>query len=77
MKNFEKAQVLIEQLTTENENLKKEIAQLSEYKIREFGTQVDSGHKMELVEREKSAAMKKFTERMRNEARKQRNGKKK
>ena len=74
MKNFEKAQILIQKLTAENESLKQTIAKLGESTI---SIQVDSSHKMELVEKEKTAAMRKFTERMRNEARKQRNGKKK
>ena len=74
MKNFEKAQILIQKLTAENESLKQTIAKLGESTI---SIQVDSSHKMELMEREKDTAMKKFTERMRNEARKQRNGKKK
>ena len=69
MNNFEKAQILIEELTTENEQLKQRIAQLTECNI---NMQVDSSHKMKLVEREKNAAMARFTERMRNEARKYR-----
>ena len=69
MKNFEKAQILIEGLMAENEQLKKRVAQLTECDI---NMQVDSSRKMELVEREKNAAMARFTERMRNEARKYR-----
>jgi len=69
MNNFEKAQILIEELTAENEQLKQRIAQLTECNI---SMQVDSSHKMELVEREKNAAMARFTERMRNEANKNR-----
>ena len=69
MNNFEKAQILIEELMAENEQLKKRVAQLTECDI---NMQVDSSHKMELVERERTAAMARFTERMRNEARKYR-----
>ena len=69
MKNFETAQILIEGLMAENEQLKKRVAQLTKCDI---DMQVDSSHKMELVEREKNAAMARFTERMRNEARKYR-----
>lgn len=69
MKNFETAQILIEELQAENEKLKQKIAQLSECDI---NIQVDSSRKMELVEREKNAAMARFTERMRNETRKYR-----
>ena len=69
MKNFETAQILIEGLMAENEQLKKRVAQLTECDINK---QVDSSRKMELVERERTAAMARFTERMRNEARKYR-----
>ena len=69
MKNFETAQILIEGLMAENKQLKKRVAQLTECDI---NMQVDSSHKMELVEKEKTAAMARFTERMRNEARKYR-----
>ena len=69
MNNFEKAQILIEELMAENEQLKKRVAQLTECDI---SMQVDSSHKMELVERERTAAMARFTERMRNEGRKYR-----
>ena len=69
MKNFEKAQILIEELMAENEQLKKRVAQLTECDI---NMQVDSSRKMELVERERTAAMARFTERMRNEGRKYR-----
>ena len=69
MNNFEKAQILIKELMTENEQLKKRVAQLTECDI---NMQVDSSHKMELVERERTAAMARFTERMRNEGRKYR-----
>ena len=69
MKNFETAQILIEELQAENEKLKQKIAQLSECDI---NIQVDSGHKIEKMKRESNAAMARFTERMRNEARKYR-----
>ncbi len=69
MNNFEKAQILIEGLMAENEQLKQKIAQLTECDI---NMQVDSSRKMELVERERTAAMARFTERMRNEGRKYR-----
>ena len=67
MNNFEKAQMLIEELKTENEQLKQKIAQLSESDI---NIQVDSGHKIEKMKRESNAAMARFTEKMRNEAKK-------
>ena len=69
MNNFEKAQILIEGLMAENKQLKKRVAQLTECDI---NMQVDSSRKMELVERERTAAMARFTERMRNEGRKYR-----
>jgi hypothetical protein len=69
MKNFETAQMLIEELKTENEQLKQKIAQLSECDI---NIQVDSGHKIEKMKRESNAAMARFTERIRNETKKHR-----
>jgi glycine cleavage system regulatory protein len=69
MNNFEKAQILIEELTTENNQLKQKISQMTECNI---DMQVDSSLKMKQIERDKNAAMARFTERMRNEARKYR-----
>ena len=69
MKNFETAQILIEELQAENEKLKQKIAQLSECDI---NIQVDSSRFITEMARESNAAMARFTERMRNEARKYR-----
>ena len=69
MNNFEKAQILIEELTNENEQLKQTIAQLSECDI---NMQVGSSRRIEEMARESNAAMERFTERMRNEANKNR-----
>ena len=69
MKNFETAQILIEKLQAENEKLKQKIAQLSECDV---NIQVDSGRKIDKMIRERDAAMARFTERMKNEARKYR-----
>jgi hypothetical protein len=69
MKNFETAQILIEELQAENEKLKQKIAQLSECDI---NIQVGSSRRIEEMTRESSAAMARFTERMKNEARKYR-----
>ena len=69
MKNFETAQILIEKLQAENEELKQKIAQLSECDI---NIQVGSSRRIEEMTREKDAAMAKFTKRMKNEARKYR-----
>ena len=69
MKNFETAQVLIEELQAENEKLKQKIAQLSECDI---SIQVDSSRFIAEMTRESNAAMAKFTKRMRNETRKYR-----
>ena len=69
MKNFETAQILIEELQAENEKLKQKIAQLSECDI---NIQVGSNHRIEEMTRESNAAMARFTERMKNEARKYR-----
>ena len=67
MKNFEKAQILIEELQQENARLKEKISKLTEPKI---NIQVDSSCQLDIIERERIAAMEKFTEKMRNEARK-------
>ena len=69
IKNFEKAQMLIDELKTENEQLKQKIAQLSECDI---NIQVGSSYKIAKMTRESNAAMARFTERMRNEAKKYR-----
>ena len=69
MKNFEAAQVLIEELQAENKKLKEKIAQLSECDI---SIQVDSSRFIAEMTRESNAAMAKFTKRMRNETRKYR-----
>ena len=69
MNNFEKAQILIEELQIENEQLKQKIAQLSECDI---NIQVGSSRRVEEMTRESNAAMARFTKRMKNEARKYR-----
>ena len=69
MKNFEKGMILIEELQAENKKLKQKIAQLSECNI---NIQVDSSRFITEMARESNAAMARFTERMRNEARKYR-----
>jgi hypothetical protein len=69
MKNFETAQVLIEELQAENEKLKQKIAQLSECDV---NIQVDSSRFVAELTRESNAAMAKFTKRMKNETRKYR-----
>ena len=69
MNNFEKAQILIEELQAENEKLKQKIAQLSECDI---NIQVGSSYKIAKMTRESNAAMARFTKRMKNEARKYR-----
>ena len=69
MKNFEKGMILIEELQAENKKLKQKIAQLSECDI---NIQVGFSHRIEEMTRESNAAMARFTERMRNEARKYR-----
>jgi hypothetical protein len=66
MKNFETAQVLIEELQAENEKLKQKIAQLSECDI---SIQVDSSRFIAELTRESTAAMARFTKRIRNEIR--------
>ena len=69
MKNFETAQILIEELQAENEKLKQKIAQLSECDI---NIQVDSSRFITEMTIESNAAMARFTKRMSNEARKYR-----
>ena len=69
MKNFETAQILIEELQAENEKLKQKIAQLSECDI---NIQVDSSRFITEMTIESNAAMARFTKRMNNEARKYR-----
>ena len=69
MKNFETAQVLIEELQAENEKLKQTISQLSESNI---NIQVDSSRFITELTRESNAAMARFTKRIRNETSKYR-----
>jgi len=67
MKNFEEAVVLIEKLKSENQELKKRINDLTGTEI---DIQVNSDYKVERMRREADAAMKKFTEKLRNESEK-------
>ena len=65
MKNFEKGMAIIEALRAENQELKEQIIKLSKP---DTNIQVGTDSKMQIMTYEKEAAMKRFTERMRNEA---------
>ena len=79
MNNFEKAQTLIEELLEENTNLKKklkvalwEVSKPTVVEPQYTNKQVGLSEKMRIIEKEKDAAMKRFTRRMQNDARKYR-----
>lgn len=79
MNNFEKAQALIEELLEENSNLKKklkvalwEIPKPTVVEPEYTSNQVGLNEKMRKLEKEKNAAMQRFTRRMQNDARKYR-----
>ena len=79
MNNFEKAQALIEELLEENSNLKNKL-KVAFWKVpkptvvepKYTNKQVGLNEKIRIMEKEKNAAMERFTRRMQNDTRKYR-----